>query len=79
MVSRIAHRDKESGQQEAEDVHDPQELGARGPEVQGELLDRQLNYSYVYGVEQASKAITASPIHSLRLAFGALSTGMILS
>ena len=39
----------------------PQELGAREPEVQAELLHRQLEYTWVHGVEQARKGYHSQP------------------
>src|SRR5438093_613462 len=52
-IAQRAHRDQRSGDQEAVDVHDPQELRAAGLQRRTQLGHRQVQDRQVHGVEQA--------------------------
>ena len=52
-VPQVAHGDQPSCDQEPVDVHDPEELGARGPQVGGERRHREVEHGQVHGVQQA--------------------------
>ena len=52
-VAQGAHGDQQPGDQEAVDVHDPQQLGAAGRQVGAEPGNGQVQHGQVHGVHQA--------------------------
>jgi hypothetical protein len=52
-VAQGAHGDQRSRDEEPIDVHDPQQLGAAGPEISAEVRQREVQHRQIHRVDQA--------------------------